>query len=518
MRYLSRIKTALISVYDKTGVVEFAKLLHRLNVEIISSGGTAALLKKNKIPTIEISELTGSPEMLDGRVKTLHPKIHGGILAKNTKEHSEELKKHGIKQIDLVVVNLYPFKETISKTTDLTKIIEEIDIGGVALIRGAAKNFERVTIICHTSQYKEIEQELISSNGVISNKTRQNLAIEAFSLTAGYDSLISNYFWEKFSGGVFAKNFTPTFEKVIDLRYGENYQQKAALYKDPVKPEPSLAFGKILQGKEMSFNNYLDAEAAVECVKEFSNAAACIVKHTNPCGAAEADTIEQAFSDAFDTDQKSAFGGVIALNRKCDEKTAKKITSFFNEVVVAPEFDKKALEILAGKKNLRLLEVEGLGKEKQTQVLDFKKIVGGLLVQERNISVLSKNQLKFVTTKKTTSEELESLLFAWKVSKHVKSNAIVLANGTKAIGISGGQTSRIDAVKMAIEKAGTRAKNACLASDGFFPFADNIELAAKAKISSIIQPGGSVKDQEVIAECDKEKIAMVFTGTRNFKH
>lgn len=515
---MTRVKTALLSVYDKTGIVEFAKLLHRLNVEIISSGGTAALLKKNRIPATEIANLTGFPEMLDGRVKTLHPKIHGGILAKSSPKHQKELKKQGIKQFDLVIVNLYPFKETVSKTKNLAKIIEEIDIGGVALLRAGAKNFERVAVVCHPSQYEALSQELLSSNGVVSNKTRQELAIEAFSLTAGYDSLISNFFWEKFSGGKFAKNFTPTFEKVFDLRYGENYQQKAALYRDPIQAEPSLAYANVLQGKEMSFNNYLDAEAAIECVKEFTKPASCIVKHTNACGAAQGEALEKAFSDAFDSDQKSAFGGIIALNRKCDLATAKKIISFFNEVVAAPTFEKEALEVLSQKKNLRIIEVPGLGTQEAKPVLDYKKIVGGLLVQERNVSKLSSKQLKFVTKKKPSKQELESMLFAWAVSKHVKSNAIVVAQGTRTIGISGGQTSRIDAVKISLEKAGGKAKGAVLASDGFFPFPDSIEMASRAGISCIIQPGGSMKDNDVIAKADELGLTMVFTGQRNFKH
>ncbi|MEK7539738.1 MAG: bifunctional phosphoribosylaminoimidazolecarboxamide formyltransferase/IMP cyclohydrolase, partial [Patescibacteria group bacterium] len=376
----------------------------------------------------------------------------------------------------------------------------------------------RVTVICQPIQYTAITQELISSNGVVSNNTRENLAIEAFSLTAGYDSLISNFFWEKFSKGKFAQNFTPTFEKVHDLRYGENYQQKAALYREPLSLEPSLGFGKIIQGKEMSFNNYLDAESAMDCVKEFAKPAACIVKHTNSCGVAEAETLAMAFQHAFDSDQKSAFGGIIALNRKCDGETAKKIISFFNEVVVAPEFDKEALRILAAKKNLRLIEVKGLGKEKPRPVLDFKKIVGGLLVQERNVSSVSKNQLKFVTQKKPSDEELESLLFAWRASKHVKSNAIVVAVGTRTIGISGGQTSRVDAVKISLEKAGASARGAVLASDSFFPFPDNLELAFRAGISAIIQPGGSLKDPEIIKKANELGLTMVFTGVRNFKH
>ncbi len=498
--------------------MEFAKLLHRLNVEIISSGGTAAVLKKNRVPVKEISELTGFSEMLGGRVKTLHPKIHAGILATGSKEHLKELKGQKIELIDLVVVNLYPFKETISKTKDLQKIIEEIDIGGVALLRAAAKNFERVAVVCTPKQYAEVSQELISGNGVVSNRTRQNLAIEAFSLTAGYDSLISNFFWQKFSKGMFPKHFTPTFEKVSDLRYGENFQQKAALYRDPVQPEPSVAAAKVLQGKEMSFNNYLDAEAAVECVKEFSQPAACIVKHTIPSGIAEAKTIESAFAKAFDSDQKSAFGGVIALNRTCNGEAAKKIVSFFNEVVVAPDFEKSALEVLSSKKNLRLLEVVGLGEKPMEPLVDFKKVVGGLLVQQRNVSVVSKNQLKFVTEKIPGASELEDLLFAWKAAKHVKSNAIVVAKGKQAVGISGGQTSRVDAVKMALEKAGEKARGAVLASDGFFPFPDSIELAGHAGISAVIQPGGSVKDNGIIKESEEQKIALVFTGVRNFKH
>lgn len=515
---MSRVKTALISVHDKSGVVDFAKLLHRLNVEIISSGGTAAELKKNRVPVKEISELTDFPEMLGGRVKTLHPKIHAGILAKNSKEHLMELKEHGINLIDLVVVNLYPFKKTIEKTSDISKIIEEIDVGGVALLRAAAKNFERVGVICSTSQYESVSQELISSNGVLSNKTRQSLAIEAFSLTAGYDSLISNYFWQKFSKDMFPSHFTPSFEKVSDLRYGENFQQKAALYRDPVLFEPSLVEAKVLQGKEMSFNNYLDAEAAVECIKEFFSPASCIVKHTVPCGVALGEKIDVAFGKAFEADSKSAFGGVIALNRECSEETAKRIVSFFNEVVVAPSFEKSALKVLASKKNLRVLEMKGLGEKPVVPSIDFKKIVGGVLAQQRNTGSVSNAQLKFVTKNKPGEKELSDLLFAWSVAKHVKSNAIVVAKNGQTIGISGGQTSRIDAVEIALEKAGKRVVGAVLASDGFFPFADSIRAAAKAKISAVIQPGGSIKDEDVIAEADKKNVSLVFTGMRNFKH
>ena len=513
-----KIRRALVSVYDKEGIVDFCRTLHQIGVEIISSGGTAEALRKARVPVKEISEITDFPEMLDGRVKTLHPFIHAGILARRTPDHLQQLEKNGIKPIDLVVVNLYPFKETLEKTKNYDEIIEKIDIGGPSLVRGAAKNHEYVAIVVSPRQYDKVRTEIIQNNSELKKETLRNLASEAFAETAAYDAMISQYFLSKFELSSMPEKFTPTFEKMYDCRYGENYQQKASFYREPFATEAGVASARQLNGKELSFNNIFDANAAIDLVKEFREPAAVIIKHTNPCGVAVAATIDKAFGDAFACDKLSAFGGIIALNRPCDLKTAKQITSFFNEVVIAPAFDEKALEELIRKKNLRVLEMKGLGTIKEERGLDFKKVAGGLLLQEKDSATLDRNSLKIATKKQPDGNEMKSLEFAWIVAKHVKSNAIVLAKGTRTTGIGAGQTSRVDAVKIAIAKARKNAKGSVMASDAFFPFKDSVSIASKAGIASIIQPGGSLKDADVVREADKKKISMVFTGIRHFKH
>jgi phosphoribosylaminoimidazolecarboxamide formyltransferase/IMP cyclohydrolase len=513
-----RVRRALVSVYDKEGIVEFCKTLHQLGVEIISSGGTAEALRKARVPVKEISEITGFPEMLDGRVKTLQPAIHAGILARRTPEHLQQLEKNNFKPIDLVVVNLYPFKETLEKTKNYDEIIEKIDIGGPSLVRGAAKNHEYVAVVVSPKQYEKVRSELIQNNAELGKETLRQLASDAFAETAAYDALISQYFLGKFLLERMPEKFTPTFEKMYDCRYGENYQQKASFYKEPFPTEEGVSSAKQLNGKELSFNNIFDANAAIGLVKEFGEPTAVIIKHTNPCGVAVAATISQAFADAFACDKLSAFGGIIALNRTCDLKTAKLITSFFNEVVIAPNYDEEATQELVKKKNLRVLELRGLSTNIEEKGLDFKKVAGGLLLQEKDSTTLDRSSLKTVTKRQPDKGQMQSLEFAWIVAKHVKSNAIVLAKGTRTTGIGAGQTSRVDAVKIAIEKARKSAKGSVMASDAFFPFKDSVSIAAKAGITAIIQPGGSLKDEAVIKEADKKKIVMLFTGIRHFKH
>ena len=514
-----KLQRALISVSDKQGIAELARILNRFNVEIIASSGTAELLKKARIPAKKIESISSFPEILGGRVKTIHPKIFGGILSRRTKADEAELRKHKIKPIDLIVVNLYPFKETASKTEDMKSIIEKIDIGGVALLRAAAKNFERVAVVSSPKQYAALMDELIQSNGRISFSTRERLAVEAFSETAAYETIISQFFWRKFSTESFPEKFTASFEKIMDLRYGENYQQKGSFYKEPAVKEPCIAIAEVMNGKQLSLNNIFDADAAIELVKEFREPAAVIIKHGNPCGAASSNSVSDAFRKALACDPASAFGGIIAFNRKCDTATAKKITSFFNEIVIAPDFDSVALNILKRKKNLRVLRVNGLDRQfSYSDEFSFKKVVGGLLLQERDTKGISSRDLKFVSKKKPSKKELSSMLFAWRVAKHAKSNAIVLAKENQTIGIGAGQTSRVEAVKIAIGKAGKRAQNSVIASDGFFPFADSIELAAKAGVAGLIEPGGSVKDEEVVKAANKAKISLVFTGIRHFRH
>lgn len=509
------IKTALISVSNKKGIVEFAKELAKSNIKILSSGGTASLLKKNKIPVTQISDYIKSDEMMDGRVKTMHPKIQAGILAvRNNKKHMQQLKKLKVLPIDLVVVNFYPFENVVKTKPKLKEAIENIDIGGPSLVRAAAKNFNDVLVVVDPKDYKTILEALKSKK--VDENLKQNLALKAFEHTARYDAIINTYFREKFSGEQFPDVLNLTFKKKQDLRYGENPHQKAACYEDPIIYESSMGTVKQLHGKELSFNNILDIDNAFELVKIFKKPAATVVKHTNPAGCAIADTIEKAFKKAYDADPLSAFGGVVALNRACTKEVAEQIKPIFVEIVICPKFEKAALEILKQKKNLRLLETGGISTSERGYYL--KKIVGGLLAQSRDKPILNKKDIKVVTKRNSTKEELEQMIFAFKVTNHVKSNSIVLVKDNVTVGIGAGQMSRVDSVKIAASKAGKKAKGSVMSSDAFFPFRDGIDEAAKAGITAIIQPGGSIKDKEVIQAANEHNISMVFTGIRLFWH
>ncbi|MFH0739371.1 MAG: bifunctional phosphoribosylaminoimidazolecarboxamide formyltransferase/IMP cyclohydrolase [Candidatus Omnitrophota bacterium] len=518
-----KIKRALISLSDKTGLLQLAKTLDKFGVEMLSTGGTAKVLRENNIAVTEVSDYTGFPEMLDGRVKTLHPKIHGGLLAlRDNPGHMQKLKEHGIGLIDMVVVNLYPFQEVI-KRPDVSKAeaIENIDIGGPSMLRSAAKNNRSVAVVSNPGLYPGIIAELNKNNGSLSEETLFRLAVEVFKLTSRYDEAIGNYLSNfikpdnKENAMLFPQVLSLTFEKIQDLRYGENPHQKAAFYKERGKASGLINLRQ-LQGKELSFNNILDLHAALELVKEFSNPAAVIVKHNNPCGVAEDRTLEKAFVAAWKCDPLSSFGGIVALNRKLDYKSAKVIAkSGFLECIIAPGFDKEGADLFRDKKNLRLLEVDNIGAVDEPE---FKRVSGGLLLQDKDLKTLDLDNLKVVTKKKPTKKELESLIFGWKVAKHVKSNAIVLTKGTKTVGIGAGQMSRVDSVMIARKKAGKLSINSCLSSDAFFPKEDAVIEAAKAGVKAIIQPGGSIADTEIIKACDKHKVSMVFTGIRHFRH
>lgn len=517
-----KIKRALISVSDKTGLADFAKGLHQLGVEIISTGGTASLLRSSQIPVKEVGDYTGFPEMLDGRVKTLHPKIHGGLLAvRDNPEHMKQIKDHDIGLIDMVVVNLYPFEKTVEKkNVSLEDAIENIDIGGPSMLRSAAKNYKSVAVICNPARYTGILKELQNNTGMLSQKILINLAIEVFQRTTQYDAAISQFLNNRFKSdnafSAFPKELQLSFTKMQDLRYGENPHQSAAFYRDGQRKE-GLAQIKQLHGKELSFNNFLDLQAAVNIVQEFDQPAAVIIKHNNPTGVAQAKDLAEAYKKAFACDSLSAFGGIIGLNRPVDIKAAQAIIqSGFMESIIAPEFDPKAVEILSQKKNLRLLELDiyGIPEEKY----DFKRVCGGLLLQDQDHRTLKQEDVKIVTRTKPTKAQMDAMLFGWKFIKHIKSNAIVLVKGTQTVGIGAGQTSRVDAALHAIRKAGSKTKGAVLISDAFLPKEDTVAYAAKAGVKAIIQTGGSIMDKEVIKEADKRKIAMVFTGVRHFKH
>lgn len=517
-----KIKRALISVSDKTGISEFAAELDKLGVEILSTGGTAKILRDNNIPAREVSEYTGFPEMLDGRVKTLHPKIHGGLLAvRDNPEHMQQLKNQDIGLIDMVVVNLYPFEKTISKPgAAIEEAIENIDIGGPSMLRSAAKNHRSVAVICNPGRYAEVIEELKKNKGALPENLLRDLGIEVFGLTSRYDNAIhgflSAYFKKESKGAGFDNELCLSFKKAQDLRYGENPHQKAAFYRN-AKEIRGLAGMKQLWGKELSFNNILDLNAAVNLVREFEFPAVVFVKHNNPCGAAENKDLLKAYRDALNCDRLSAFGGILSINRKVDLAVAKLIAkSGFLECIVSPGFSPEALSLLKDKKNLRLLEFPRLLEEDEE--LDFKRVNGGLLLQVPDNLTLDNNNLKLVTKAKPAKKEMESLIFAWKVAKHTKSNAIILARGTKTVGIGAGQMSRVDSVFISTKKAGPLAIGSVLASDAFFPKEDAIQLAAKFKIKAIIQPGGSIADEEIIKMADKYKIAMVTTGVRHFRH
>jgi len=517
-----KIKRALISVSDKTGLVEFAKGLHKLSVEIISTGGTAALLRSSQIPVKEVSEYTGFPEMLDGRVKTLHPKIHGGLLAvRDNPEHMKQIEAHGIGLIDMVVVNLYPFEKTVEKkNVSLEDAIENIDIGGPSMLRSAAKNYKSVAVICNPARYLEILKELETNSGILSEKVLMNLSLEVFERTGQYDAAISSFLNNRFRAdnafSDFPKDVQLNFTKLQDLRYGENPHQLAAFYSEGKKKE-GLAALKQVHGKELSFNNFLDLQVAVDIVREFDLPAAVIIKHNNPAGIAQDKTLEAAYKKAYSCDSLSAFGGIIGLNRPVDIKTAQAIIkSGFMECIIAVGFEKDALKILCEKKNLRLLELDMYALPDERY--DFKKVSGGLLLQDKDNRQLKQEEIKIVSKIKPTKAQMDAMLFGWKFIKHIKSNAIVLVKGTQTIGIGAGQTSRVDSALHAIRKAGTKAKGSVLISDAFLPKEDTVTFAAKAGIKAIIQTGGSIMDEQVIREADKRKVAMVTTGVRHFKH
>ncbi|MEM4729084.1 MAG: bifunctional phosphoribosylaminoimidazolecarboxamide formyltransferase/IMP cyclohydrolase [Thermoplasmata archaeon] len=514
------VKLALISVWDKRGVVGFARELSALGAELVSTGGTFTVLREAGLKVLSVSDITGFPEILDGRVKTLHPAVHAGILARrDVKEHVAELERRGIRKVDLVAVNLYPFEKTaVAPGCTLEEAIENIDIGGPAMLRAAAKNFEAVVPICSPEAYPAVIDEL-RRTGRVSLETRKRLALEAFAHTAAYDAAIYSLL-PRLMGfeELFPQRICLSASKALELRYGENPHQRAAFYRDPVRREPCAAFGEVLQGKLLSFNNYLDLDAALELVKEFSEPAATIVKHTSPSGAAVRPSISEAYREAHAADPRSAFGGVVALNRVCDRPTAEQIASTFIEAVVAPDFEEGALEVLSRKKNLRLLRVGPLEAPAFRDRIDVKRIVGGYLVQERDHALLSASDLRVVTERRPSEEELRDLLFARVVVKHAKSNAVVFARGLVTTGIGAGQQSRVDSVAIAVRKGGDRIKGSVLASDAFFPFRDGVDEAAAAGVTAILQPGGSIRDGEVIAAANERGIAMVFSGLRSFRH
>ncbi len=573
------IKRALISVSDKDGIVELARKLSEFGVEIISTGGTAKVLREANLTVTDVSAITDFPEMMDGRVKTLHPKIHGALLGlRDDETHLEAMRDHDITPIDLVVVNLYPFEQTI-ENTDVTieEAVEQIDIGGPAMIRSASKNWRDVAVVTDARLYKKVSEELSLSDGAISLETRRTFAALAFTNTAHYDSVISDYLVEQLSDEEFdlveafhpladdpmfkiheetarlfddeddedddaedfeddaAEDFSQNghnsltdgedfpfednleIEKIGDLRYGENPHQKAALYKTFVE-DGGIAEAEQLHGKEMSFNNYVDADAAWNLVCEFDRNVCAIIKHTNPAGVGTGATTLEAYRKALATDPISAFGGIVAFNSKVDAETAYAVSEIFTEVVLAPDFDADALEIFRNKKNLRVLKVQ---KVENAENLEYKQISGGILVQNRDNLIVTASDLKVVSKRQPTENEIRAMLFAWKVCKHVKSNAIVFANETNTVGVGAGQMNRVDSVRIAAmraERFNLPLKNSVLASDAFFPFRDNVDEAAKLGIAAIIQPGGSIKDAEVIEAADEHDLAMVFTGARHFKH
>ncbi|MFD3447595.1 bifunctional phosphoribosylaminoimidazolecarboxamide formyltransferase/IMP cyclohydrolase [Microbacteriaceae bacterium 4G12] len=509
-------KRALVSVSDKTGIVEFVQGLIEQGVEVISTGGTKKLLEQNGLHVIGISEVTGFPEIMDGRVKTLHPNIHGGLLAvRDNEAHVTQMNELGIQPIDFVVVNLYPFKETIAKP-DVTfaDAIENIDIGGPTMIRSAAKNHEFVTVVVDPTDYAVVLAELKES-GDTSKETKRKLAAKVFRHTAAYDALISNYLTEQM-GEESPETLTVTFEKKQDLRYGENPHQKATFYKAPFAAASSIAYAEQLHGKELSYNNINDADAALNIVKEFTQPAVVAVKHMNPCGVGVGADIHEAYTRAYEADPVSIFGGIIAANREIDKATAEKLHEIFLEIIIAPSFSQEALEVLQSKKNLRLLTID-IAKAK-TASKKLTSVQGGLLVQEEDTLSLDDATITIPTKREPTEQEWNDLKLAWKVVKHVKSNAIVLAKDNMTIGVGAGQMNRVGSAKIAITQAGEKAQGSALASDAYFPMPDTVEEAAKAGITAIIQPGGSIRDEDSIKKADEYGIAMVFTGLRHFKH
>jgi phosphoribosylaminoimidazolecarboxamide formyltransferase/IMP cyclohydrolase len=559
---LRRIKRALLSVSDKSGIVEFARELERFEIEIISTGGTAKVLREAGIKVRDISDVTGFPEMMDGRVKTLHPRIHGGLLAlRDNEEHMAAMHRHDIEPIEMVVVNLYPFEQTIAREdVTLEEAVEQIDIGGPAMIRSAAKNFRDVAVVTSPELYERISDELNRHGGTLSLATRSQLARLAFMRTAFYDSAVFSYLKSEFSvedlkrwqilppvptlvatmqsymnlfgegletvaqeenegSNGTAEEFDSYTElrlsKLSDLRYGENPHQTAALYEIEEQETDGVAHAELLGGKEMSYNNYVDAEAAWQLVCDFDETACAIIKHTNPAGVGLGASLEEAYRRALATDPVSAFGGIVAFNRKVDAAAARAVTEIFTEVVIAPDYEEDAIETLRAKKNLRVLRA---GVAVRAEGLEYRQISGGMLVQTRDVHRLTRDDLKVVTKRAPTDEEIRALLFAWTVCKHTKSNAIVYAREGQTVGVGAGQMSRVDSVRLGAMRARLPVRGSALASDAFFPFRDGVDEAAKHGITAIIQPGGSVRDEEVIAAADEHGLAMVFTGVRHFKH
>jgi phosphoribosylaminoimidazolecarboxamide formyltransferase/IMP cyclohydrolase len=520
-------KRALISVSNKLGIIGFAKGLQKHGLEILSTGGTARILTENGIKVQEVSDFTGHPEMLEGRVKTLHPKIHAGLLARRDKpEHMDQLKNQNYPTIDLVVVNLYPFEQKIAQPeTTFEEAVENIDIGGPTMLRSAAKNFKDVAVVVSPEDYHSILEEMDNNAGQISMQTRYRLMQKVFQHTARYDQMISRYL-DRVSmtdhgpcieaEQMFPKILMIECEKAQDLRYGENSHQRAAFYREHTD-EPCVGNSRKLQGKELSYNNLIDLEAALELVKEFSEPTAVIIKHTNPCGVATAPSLIEAYKLAHETDPVSAFGSVLAFNRKMDSQTAQEITSTFVEAVIAPGFANDAIAVFEKKPNIRLMEVSPW-QEKPRHGWTLKKLVGGLLIQDRDLIDLNPDKIKIVTKRAPTEKELKALRFAWKVTKHVKSNAIVFTNENQTAGIGAGQMSRVDSTKLAVMKALLPLKGTVVGSDAFFPFRDGVDAAAEAGATAIVQPGGSLNDEEVIRAADEHGMAMIFTGIRHFLH
>jgi phosphoribosylaminoimidazolecarboxamide formyltransferase/IMP cyclohydrolase len=520
------IKQALISVSDKTGVLEFARALAAMGVNILSTGGTARLLADNGVAVTEVADYTGFPEMLDGRVKTLHPKIHGGILARRDfPEHAAALQQHGIPGIDLVAVNLYPFAATVARLDcTLEDAIENIDIGGPAMLRSSAKNHKDVVVVCDPADYARVLAELKDGQGDVSYETRFGLAKKVFAHTAAYDGAITNYLSalgperEHVNRSAYPATLNLQFDKVQEMRYGENPHQSAAFYRDVQPVEGALANYRQLQGKELSYNNIADADAAWECVKTFEETACVIIKHANPCGVAVGANPGEAYAKALQTDPTSAFGGIIAFNRELDGDAAAAVAKQFVEVLIAPAFSDAARQVFAAKQNVRLLEIS-LGKAVNPH--DFKRVGGGLLVQSPDARNVLPAELKVVSRRQPTPQQLQDLMFAWRVAKFVKSNAIVFCGNGMTLGVGAGQMSRVDSARIAsikAQNAGLSLAGSAVASDAFFPFRDGLDVVVQAGATSVIQPGGSMRDQEVIAAADEQDVVMVLTGTRHFRH
>ena len=506
-----KIKRALISVFDKTNLALLGKELSSRGIEILSTGGSANFLREKKIAVSDVSEYTNFPEIMDGRVKTINPLIEGGILGLRDK-HESDATENNIKWIDLVICNLYPFSETISKIDcDQALALENVDIGGPTMIRSAAKNVGWVTVIIDPSDYERV-LENINEENEINFETRSSLSSKAFGHTAQYDTIIHNYLKES----TLSNDFTLTYKKHSDMRYGENPHQAASAFQIPGDKSNSILNAKIHQGKKLSYNNIMDADAALSCLKEFKSTACVIVKHANPCGVALGENMLNVYKRAFGADNISAFGGVIAINQPCDDLLAKEISKVFVEIILAPAFTKKSLDILSKKKNLRVLEVGNI--EPRDQLLEVRNIVGGLIVQETDTSILSRSKLETVTELEPSKEEINTMLFGWKVLKHIKSNGILIVKNNTTVGVGAGQVSRVDSVDLAIKKSGAEIKDSFLCSDAFFPFRDSIDKIAESGIKAVLQPGGSIRDNEVISACNEHGIAMVFTGQRCFKH